>query len=190
MKRKTYEKKLPQQYNEIAHIRFDDMKTGFWYDLKAILPGIVLTVLGCIVVRPTFTQSLVSLVIFVVAIYPYFSLHELVHGIVVKLMTKQSVEIGFNKSGAYCGMPDIYMYRKLAVNCTAAPLIVFSILFGLSAIILIVLGHWSFLPLGLLATLHLLGCRSDVNLLKKLKKYHSESMLIKDTGTEQFFYDE
>ena len=188
--KRTYEKSLPQQYKEIAHIRFDDMKTGFGYDLKAILPGIVLTALGCIVVKPTLTQSLVSLVIFVVAIYPYFSLHELVHGMVVKLMTKQSVEIGFNKSGAYCGMPDIYMYRKLAVNCTAAPLVAFSILFGVSAIILIVLGHWSFLPLGLLATLHLLGCRSDVNLLKELKKHQSELMLVKDTGTEQFFYDE
>ena len=190
MQIKTFEKALPPQYKEIAHIRFDEMKTGFWYELKAIIPGIVLSVLGWIVVKPTLIQTLMSLGIFVAAAYPYFGLHEFVHGIVVKMMTKQRVEIGFNKSGAYCGMPDIYMYRKVAVKCTSAPLIVFSVLFGLSAIILIVIDHWSFFSLGLLVTLHLLGCRSDVNLLNELKKYKSELLLVKDTGREQWFYDE
>lgn len=106
---KFYELDLPPQYVELAHVRFDDVKTGFLYDLKAVLPGILLTIIGWIIVRSTIAQVLISLVIFAVSIYPYFSLHEIVHGVVIKVMTGQRVEIGFNKSGAYCGMPELYI---------------------------------------------------------------------------------
>lgn len=185
---KIYEKTLPEQYLEIAHVRFDDVKTGFYYDLKAVFPGIILTIMGWIIVNPTAAQVLISLAISAASVYPYFSLHEILHGLVVKVMTGQRVEIGFNKSGAYCGMPDVYMYRPVAVRCTAAPLVVFTILFGIGGIVLITAGHWMFLPLGLLLTLHLLACRSDVNLLKEMGKYTDSSLLIRDTGAEQWFY--
>ena len=185
---KYYNRDLPGEYAEVAHVRFDDVRTGFLYDLKAVLPGVLLTVIGWLIVRPTMMQVLISLGIFVVSIYPYFALHELVHGIVIKVMTGQRIEIGFNRSGAFCGMPDLYMNRSLAICCTAAPLVVFSALFGIAALILIAVGHWVFLPLGLLLTLHLLGCRSDVHLLKELGRFKNRSLLVKDTGKEQWLY--
>lgn len=79
---KYYNKELPEEYAEVAHVRFDDLRTGFLYDLKAVLPGILLTVIGWLIVKPTVIQVLISLGIFVVSIYPYFALHEFVHGIV------------------------------------------------------------------------------------------------------------
>lgn len=161
---KYFELKLPPQYTEVAHVRFNDVKTELLYDLKAVLPGILLTIIGWIIVKPTISQTLIALGIFALSIHPYFSLHEIVHGIVIKVMTGQRVEIGFNKSGAYCGMPDLYMYRPLAV------------------------GHWMFLTLGLMLALHLLGCQSDVNLLKELGKHKDDALLVKDAGTEQRFY--
>lgn len=183
-----YELDLPSRYTEVAYVRFDNVKTGFLYDMKAVFPGILLTMIGWIFVKLTISQILIALGILAVSIYPYFSLHEIIHGTVVKIMTGQRVEIGFNKSGAYCGMPELYMYRTVAVYCTAAPLVVFSLLFGFGTVILIAAGHWLFFPLGLLLILHLLGCRSDVNLLKELGKYKKQSMLVKDTGGEQWFY--
>lgn len=117
---KQYEKELPAQYVEIAHVRFDAVKTGFLYDLKSVLPGIILTLLGWIIVKPAITQILISLGIFALSIYPYFSLHEIIHGLVMKAMTGENVKIGFEKSGGYCGMPDLYVYRKVAVQ-TAPP---------------------------------------------------------------------
>ena len=83
----------------------------------------------------------------------------------------------------------LYLYQSVAVNCTAAPLAVFSILFGVGAIFLIAFGRWTFLPLGLLMSLHLFGCRADVHLLEALRKYESASLLVKDTGSEQWLYD-
>lgn len=185
---KCYSKDLPEQYAEVAHVRFDDVRTGFLYDLKAVLPGILLTVIGWLIVMPTVAQALISLGIFVVSIYPYFALHELVHGIVIKVMTGQRIEIGFNRSGAFCGMPDLYMNRSLSICCTAAPLVVFTVLFGIAALILIAVSHWIFLPLGLLLTLHLLGCRSDVHLLRELGRFKNRSLLVKDAGKEQWLY--
>ncbi|MGM9601374.1 MAG: DUF3267 domain-containing protein [Faecousia sp.] len=133
-------------------------------------------------------RALVSIAILAISIYPYFILHEIVHGAVIRVITGQRVEIGFNKHGAYCGMPELYLYRPVTVRCTAAPLAVFSILLGIGSVMLIAADNWMFLPFGLLFTLHLLSCRSDVNLLKEMKKYPDDGLLIRDTGTEQWFY--
>ena len=183
---KYYELDLPSQYMEIAHVKFD--KIGFLYDIKAVFPGLLLTMIGWIFVKPTISQILISLGILVISIYPYFILHEIIHGTIIKIITRQRVKIGFNKSGAYCGMPEIYMYRTVAVCCTVAPLVVFLLVFGFGIAILIVASNWMFLPFGLLLILHLLSCRSDVNLLKELGKYKKHSLLVKDIGNEQWFY--
>lgn len=185
---KYVSKDLPKQYVEVAHVRFDDVRTGFLHDLKAVFPGILLTITGWLMVRPTAIQVLISFGIFVVSIYPYFALHEFVHGIVIKVMTRQQIEIGFTRSGAFCAMPELYMNRPLAIGCTAAPLVAFSALFGITALILITAGHWMFLLPGFLVTLHLLGCRSDVHLLKELGKFKNRSLWVKDTGKEQWLY--
>lgn len=185
---KHYEFNLPSRYAEAAYVCFDRVKTGFLYDFKAVLPGIFLSLTGWILVKPTVSQLFLALGILAASVYPYFSLHELLHGAVVKVMTGQRVEIGFNRSGASCGMPQLYLYRHAAVCCTAAPLVVFSLLLGLGTVLLIAADHWLFLPLSLLLTLHLLGCRSDVSLLKELKKIANPSLLVKDTGNEQWFY--
>ena len=185
---KLYEKTLPDQYAEIVRVRFGDVKTGFWYDMKAVFPGILLTIIGWIVVKPTPVQVILSVAISAVGVYPYFGLHELLHGFVVMVMTGQRVKIGFSKSGAFCGMPDLYTTKLVEVCCTAAPLAVFAVLYGAGTVMLIVGGHWLFMPFGLLLTVHFLACRSDINLLKEMRKYKGRTLLIKDTGTEQWFY--
>ena len=187
-KRNTFEKTLPDQYCELVHITSDQV-TGFWRDLETILPGLVLTAIGWILVRPTIAQALISFAVFAASVYPYFILHELAHAIVIMAMTKQRVEIGFHKSGMYCSISDVYLYQNVAAKCTAAPLEVFSALFGLAAIIMIVFKQWLFLPFTLLTMLNLFGCRADITLMQALQKYRSESLLVRDTGNEQWLYD-
>lgn len=185
---KNYEQALPADYAEIAHVKFDNVPTGFLYDCRAVLPGILLTIFGWLWVRPGILQILGSIFIFTVGIFPYFSFHEIIHGAVYQIMTGQRVTIGFHKGGAYCGMPGLYVYRNVAVKCTAAPWILFSVLFGAAGILAIAAGSWLFLPCGLLLTLHLLGCRSDVHLLRELAKHPEPSLLVLDSGTEQWFF--
>lgn len=183
---RNFETALPVGYQQSAHIC--GMNSGFGEDLKTVLPGLALVVTGCIFVELTLSQIGLSILLVLLGVYPYFILHELVHALVYIAATGQPVKIGFTNHGAYCSVPDIYVCRKVAVTCTAAPLVVFVIVLTVCTVCAMVIKHWLFLPAGLLLTFHLLGCRSDVNLLKEIGKYRDCDILIRDNGSEQWIY--
>lgn len=183
---RKFETKLPAGYQEAAHI--SGAESGFWNDLKTVLPGLALAAVGCFCVKPSLGQIVLSLPVFLASIYPYFVLHELVHAAVYCAMTRQKVKIRFTKGGACCWMPDVYVYRGVANTCTAAPLVAFGILLTAGSVAAIVSQHWLFLPASLLLALHLLGCRSDVNLLREIGMHPGNDILIRDNGTEQWIY--
>ena len=83
---KQFEYCLPENYRTIADIQFDDAPAGFFLDLRAVLPGILLTAVGVICVKPDVRQLLLSLLFSVAALYPYFCLHEIVHWLVSTLI--------------------------------------------------------------------------------------------------------
>lgn len=183
---RTFETELPAEYVEA--VRIHGFQSGFRNDLNTVMPGILLIATGCLWVKPTLCQIIASLALFAVSIYPYFALHELVHAVVYKAATHQKVTIAFTKGGAYCSLPDIFIYRPVAVAGTAAPLVVFSVLLTMWAVTAIMAGQWHFLAVGLLLSFHLFGCRSDVNLLRELGKYKESSILVRDNGAEQYIY--
>lgn len=185
---KTYELRLPVNYHKVADVQFDDASTGLLSDVKSVLPGVLLIVSGWLWVKPDISQILFSSLLFAGAIYPYFCLHELIHGLIYKLMSVQHIRIGFNKSGAYCAVPDVFLYRKAAVMSAAAPLAVFSLLFAVMEIWAFFVNNWLFLFFGMLLTFHLLACRSDVHLLRELNKYKSGGLLVQDKGALQSLY--
>ncbi len=187
-RRQNYEDVLPEGYRQVAHIRSGEENTGFLADIRAVWPGLLLVLLIWHLERPGLGESALALGIFAAGIYPYFAVHELTHGLVYRAMVGKNVKIGFSRTGAYCGIPAIYVYRTVAVRCTVAPLAVFSVLFGLGAAVLAETASWAALPLALLLTLHLLGCRSDVALLKALHRFKTPSLLVRDCGTEQWIY--
>lgn len=185
---KQFEYCLPENYRTIADIQFDDAPAGFFLDLRAVLPGILLTAVGVICVKPDVRQLLLSLLFSVAALYPYFCLHEIVHWLVYRIMGIKRIRIGFTRSGAYCSVSDCFLYRHVALAGTAAPLVVFTLLFSAIGIRMIYSGNWLFLLFGALLTLHLFTCRSDVHLLQELKKYKKTNLLILDMGTKQTIY--
>ncbi len=183
-----YTPTLPKDYREIARISFEDAPTSFLSDLKATCPGIAFTILGCLRVPPALCQAALTLLLFAAAIYPYLTLHELVHGLIYKAATGRNVTIRFTKTGANCSLPEGYVSHPTAVACTAGPLVVFSIAFGAWGIAALLLKHGTALLAGLLLTFHLLGCRSDVHLLRQLRKYGPANTLIRDNGAEQWIF--
>lgn len=177
---------MPEGYRQVAHIQ--TIKTGFWRDLTALLPGIVLIAAGCVRVRLSFGHVICALLVFAAGIYPYLALHEITHGAVYAAATGQKVKIGFTRSGAYCAMPELYVYRGVALACTAAPLAVFSVLLLALTLWLIGACHWLFLAGGMLFTLHLFSCRADVNLLRQIRRFPDKRLLVLDAGAEQRLY--
>ena len=163
---KNYEKELPEGYSTVYKINAMNAKTGIIFNVISIAITI-LFVIAAFLTAPPFDFSdldslLLPILIFMFVTIIYLVLHELVHGIVYKAMTGQKLKFGMSWSCAYCGVPDIYVYRKTAINALIAPLIVFSIIFvGLAV------AFWFIDPVYYLFTvsmlgLHLGGCSGDI----------------------------
>ena len=65
------------------------------------------------------------------SMFVYLVLHELVHGIVYKLMTREKLTFGISFSCAYCGVPDVFVTKKTALSALVAPFAVFTVAFSL-----------------------------------------------------------
>lgn len=182
----AYCKTLPEGFREIAVISCPEF--GFWQDLSVTAPGLLLAAGGWVAVKPSLDQLALALLVFVVCIYPYFGVHELLHGVVYKLASGQPVKIRFSLTGAACLLPEGYVSGSVACICTAAPLVILGIGLLLGSLTAAIRGNWLWLSCALLLVLHLLGCRSDIHLLKQLGKYRRDSIWVRDSGAQQRIY--
>ncbi|MDE7105553.1 MAG: DUF3267 domain-containing protein [Anaeroplasmataceae bacterium] len=193
---KNYEEILPEGYKEIFHIDAKDKKTG----LILTLFSLILTLIPLAVLLPIYFctkkfefefsyRTSLYLLGLAVAMILYMVLHELVHGIAYKSLTKQKLTFGISWSCAYCGVPNIYVYRKASMIALIAPFTVFSLLFGGLVIWFYFLDGILFLLMSLLFSIHVGGCIGDLYMFTLfLFKFKDKILLMKDTGPEQFLY--
>lgn len=193
---KNYEETLPEGYKEIFHIDAKEKKTGIILTLFSL----VLTVIPLAILLPicfytiefTFElsyQTSLYLLGLLIALVLYLILHELVHGIAYKALTKQKLTFGISWSCAYCGVPNIYVYRKASMIALIAPFTVFTLLFGGLLIEFYFLNSILFFLMSLLFSIHVGGCIGDLYMFTLfLFKYKDKTLLMKDTGPEQFLY--
>ena len=124
--------------------------------------------------------------IFLAALLIYIPLHELAHGGAYKLLTRQKLTFGFKRTVAFCGVPNIYVYRKTALISLLTPFVLFTLVFGLGCAFTD--GILRFF-MWILLSCHVSGCAGDLYdtyiLLFRLK---SPLTLMRDTGPMQEFY--
>lgn len=197
---KYYEKELPSNYELIYSIDAKSKKIGIIFTIVSL--AILLVVMGiCIIpllinkvsieINRGSTDLLIAYVIFMVALFLYIILHELVHGIVYKALTKQKLTFGLTWSCAFCGVPNIYCYRKTALYALAAPLTVFSIVLIPLTVYLYFVDPIYYLMSAFILGLHLGGCCGDMYMMwLLLARFKSNKTLIKDTGPAQTIYIE
>ena len=193
---KHFEKDLPIGYTEVFHINAKDKKTGllftlFSFILAFVSLAITLPIYFCTKKLPTIDTTFyyLSLAGFCVGIILYIICHELVHGIAYKILTKQKLTFGISWSCAYCGVPNVYVYRKTAIIALLAPFIVFSLIFIGLLIWFYFLNGWLYLGMSILFMVHFGGCIGDLFMFFLfLFKYKDKTTLMRDTGPEQFLY--
>ena len=124
---------------------------------------------------------------FVVSLMIYIVLHELVHGAAYKLLTGQKLTFGLTLSVAFCGVPEIYVYRRASLIAVLAPFVVFTIL---SLVLLALLPDpWLRFYVLLFLGLHIGGCSGDLyNTWLYLTRFRDPRTLTRDTGPVQTFY--
>ncbi|MBQ9827323.1 MAG: DUF3267 domain-containing protein [Lachnospiraceae bacterium] len=190
---KYYEKDLPEGYKEALVIDANDkLRTRKAYIAALITVAVLFTVFFWVYVMPRLDEihsafSILKCVVFIIAYFVYVVLHELTHGIVYKLLTKQKLTFGFKPPAAYCGVPGIYTYRITSMASLLTPFTVYSILF----IVLFFAVSDPFIKelIFVLFALHITGCIGDLyGLGLYLTRFKSPDVLRKDMGAKQIYY--
>lgn len=175
---KTYEENLPEGYEKIKIINFQDKKDNIVEMICIFSPSLLLLIVGILFVKVTVAQWL-TVFLLIPFIPVYIMLHELVHGIVYWLLTGLKFKIGGSGKGDfYCILPRIYVYYRTQLLCAAAPLIFFTITLLSGTVIAIINGSCVFIVLSGLMAFHFFACRSDMYLMKELLKIRDSQLLI------------
>ena len=197
----NHEKSLPVGYKEVFHIDARNKKTGLIFNLLAFIPLIIMgfifafTMESILFIEAT-DEPFKDLLFFflkmlgiLLSIVLYMVLHELVHGIAYKSLTKEKLTFGLSWSCAFCGVPDAYVYRKTAIVALISPFVVFTLLFLPLTVVFFFVNEYLYLLFGILLAMHLGGCSGDIYMYFLLKcKYKDARLLMRDSGPEQWLY--
>ena len=197
-KEQNFEREVPAGYKEVYHFNAQDKKAGIILNVVAALVTVLVIVLACLMKDMPSVLTLaekhpfqMSLYLLVLAVFlvGYMVLHELVHGAAYKALTGERLTFGMSWSCAFCGVPNIYVYKKAAILSVLAPFVVFSVIFCVLSAVLYFVNPYLFLISAILLGVHLGGCCGDLYISGMLLfKYKQKDLLIRDTGPEQFIY--
>ena len=191
---KHFETALPESYRQVYEIDAKDRKT-------AVILNVVATLLAVLVFLPFALalgfrglfqmrnrgEILLMLGIYLGGFIVYIVLHELVHGAAYKLLTHHKLTFGFALTVAYCGVPDIYVYRTASLIAILAPLVLFTVVF----LPLALLMQTPALRLAfiMLFCSHVAGCVGDLyGTALMLFRFRDPKLLVRDTGPKQTYY--
>lgn len=193
---KNYEETLPEGYREVYHINAKDFKVGLIMNAVAFVPVIaVMAIAIAIAVAlgiPFNENAVVMLIEMVVALFVmviYIIAHELLHGIAYKSLTHRKLTFGLSWSCAFCGVPDIYCYRRTAMIALILPFAVFSVVFTVVTVFMYFVDFLAVILGSFVLGMHLGGCSGDLWMFGLfIFKFRDKTLLMRDTGPEQFIY--
>jgi len=195
---KNYETELPENYALKKTIDAKNAKVGIILNLIALAVVVACIIGAYFIIGVPFSEmleigtvnglySVLRLLIALVIMIVYIILHELVHGAAYKALTKQKLTFGLTLTVAFCGVPDIYVYRKTALIAVLAPFVVFLPIF--LALCFVLQNPFEKLLASFLLGMHIGGCCGDLWVAGLLLfKFRDKTTLMNDTGPKQTFY--
>ncbi len=192
MEHKDFEFEVPEGYKEVYHIDASDKKTGIRLTLGAF--AIVAVVIALLFVFADLKQLdrsklMVYDITWIVLMLVYIVIHELTHGAVYKALTHQKLTFGITWSAAFCGVPNIYTYRRTALLSLVAPLTIWTIVLLPLTIWLRSVNMGWYLVCGLIFAVHISGCVGDMFVTWLfLSKFKDPRTLMRDSGPAQWIY--
>ena len=192
MEHKDFEFAVPEGYKEVYHIDASDKKTAIKMTLGALVIMVAVVALLFICADLSqfdFDKILLYDGVWIAAMLIYIVLHELVHGAVYKALTHQKLTFGITWSAAFCGVPDIYTYRRTALLSLVAPLTVFTVILLPLTIWLRFVDMGWYIVCGVLFAAHISGCVGDMFVTRLfLKRFRDPRTLMRDSGPAQWIY--
>ncbi|MBE6576817.1 MAG: DUF3267 domain-containing protein [Ruminococcaceae bacterium] len=199
-KEQNFERELPSGYKQALYINAKNAKFGIIFNLISLAITVLVMFLAFTslklggklssdILDIEFHRLIIAYAVLIVAMLGYIVLHELVHGVAYKALTREKLTFGMSWSCAFCGVPKIYTYRKTALVSVLAPFIFFTLILLPTAVALYFISPLYFLITSLILGLHLGGCSGDLYVtFLLLAKFKSPKALMRDTGPEQYFY--
>ena len=189
----NYEFEVPAGYREVFHFdakdRKDAVKMTIWAFIIMVI-AVVLVILGADLKQIDMDHVFKYYAVWIVSMIVYIVLHELVHGAVYKALTHRKLTFGITWSAAFCGVPDIYVYRNTALASLVAPLTVFTVLLVPLTLWLRTVDMGWYMVSGLLFAIHISGCAGDLYITKMLlTKFKDPRILMRDTGPAQWIFE-
>lgn len=197
-KSKNFEAELPRGYKEAFRLNAKNKETIIMLSLVSFA---VTAVAFLIMLIPIFKSGIdLSVIapgafflfygIFIISMLLYIVLHELTHGAVYKVMTGEKLTFGITPAAAFCGVPNIYTYRRCALTAILAPLVVFTVIIGAVVLFLSFINPLYYIGFSFIFALHLGGCIGDGYLgYLFITRFKDNDILMKDTGPEQIIYE-
>lgn len=185
---------LPDGYNEIYTIDLQkNIKSAFLVNLLAIVIAVLLVVPMHFAV-PIFSMFsmekgmknyLLRFGVLIVLIVLYMVLHELVHGIAMKICGTKKVKYGFTGMYAFAGSKDYYD-KKAYIFIALAPVVLWGIV--LAVITPLVPVEW-FWVVYMIQITNLSGAAGDLFVTVKFSRLPSD-ILVQDYGVGMKVYSQ
>ncbi|MBE6644812.1 MAG: DUF3267 domain-containing protein [Ruminococcaceae bacterium] len=206
-KSKNFERELPEGYEIVFHIDAKKKKTGIILNSVAFAISFALGIAMLSVYIVAFMNRessyfgiLLGLLIGEIGTLVYLVVHELTHGAAYKILTGEKLSFGLNWSCAFCGVPNIYVYRKSLLIACLAPFVIYTAILSASIGICFALLAFKvvestfsltviYTALCTVFAMHVGGCSGDVFVgYLLLFKFKDKNVLARDTGPEQIIY--
>ena len=192
---KYFEYQLPENYEVIKVIDAKNKKTANALTIATLIITSIVVALGTmlysVITKQRFLFGQIEFwkwIIFFAVYILIIIIHELVHGLFYKIFTKEKLTFGLTFYVAYCGVPNLYVYKKTMIYTAMAPCVILSTLLLIP--MFLVNNIYDFWLILLVFACHLGGCCGDIYSSYLLKfEYKNSTVLINDTGPTQTIYD-
>lgn len=189
-RKKRFETVLPEGYVPVYTLDAADKRVGLRLNAAALVVMALVAAIGWWGIRPTELAAHYSLwhsLLLIGGMLLYLVLHELLHGAAYKLLTRRRLTFGMTATVAFCGVPDIYVYRRTALIALLTPFAVFIPVFLLPACLCA--QAWDRFGCVVLLAIHLGGCVGDLyDAGLYWLRFRRPDTLMQDTGPKQTFY--
>lgn len=185
---------LPQDYREIYSLDLQkDKKTALIVNGAAVLIMIFMIFIGY-KIMPVFSlfevedefyyrMTFIKLIVLCVSMVVYLLLHELVHGITMKLFGAKKIKYGFTGLYAYAGC-DEYFAKAPYIVIALAPIVIWGIV--LFVINCLVPSGW-FWIVYFIQIMNISGAAGDLYVTFKFSGFPND-ILVKDMGVSMTVY--
>ena len=183
---------LPEGYKEVFTVDLQkNKKLALFVNLLAVVVSVIMVVPMCFYVPITtlfdlehgFGPYIARFAVLLGGMLAYIILHELVHGITMKLCGTKKVKYGFTGLYAFAGSDDYYD-KKSYVTIALAPIVVWGIV--LAVINCLVPTTW-FWVVYMLQVSNVSGAAGDMYVTVKFSKLPHD-ILVKDVGVGMTVY--